>query len=333
MSAFDPLRTLERPSQSRHSCVRGCHLGSYWEWPLPSDADFLVSVLVPAWNAQATLRETLDSAAAQTHRRVEILIIDDGSTDGTAAIATEFCASEPRARLIRQSNQGVAMARNRGIDVAQGEFIAPLDADDLWHPEKLARQLATFCASSPRTGLVYCWYRVIDEAGHVSEPLWAPVMEGDVFDRHLKLNFGTGSAPMIRRRALGNIRYDSALQRAGNQGCEDWLLQLQIAMHSEVGCTRAFLIGYRARPGTMSSDTVRMMRSQVQMYEILLGQVPPDKKRLVERELDRWRLGEANNRLGRSIPRGIVSRLRAVFVPKQKHHEPLGQLFTDVLPN
>jgi glycosyltransferase involved in cell wall biosynthesis len=255
----------------------------------PSRPQPLVSVIVPAWNAQGTLGETLRSAAAQTCRDLEIIIVDDGSTDDTAAIAAEFCASDPRARLIRQENRGVAAARNRAIDDARGDYIAPLDADDLWHPEKIERQLRTFADSPPRVGLVYCWYRMIDEHGEVTAPPWAPMFEGSVFCEHLQCNFGTGSSPLMRRRALGDLRYSSELGDAGNQGCEDWLLQLNIAAKHEIACTRAFLLGYRQSPAAMSSDKERMIRSHIQMYEIVRRDFPGRESRTVERELARWR--------------------------------------------
>ncbi len=254
----------------------------------PSGPHSLVSVVVPAWNAEATLLETLQSAAAQTHRKLEILIVDDGSIDRTAEIAADFCRSEPRARLIRQSNGGVAAARNRGIDEGHGEFIAPLDADDLWHPEKIERQLQTYAEASPNVGFVYCWYRMIDDARQVTEPLWSPVMEGSIFREHLRLNFGTGSSPLIRRSALGNLRYDSSPHRAGNQGCEDWLLQLKLAARWEVACTRAFLLDYRQHPSAMSSDKERMIRSHIQMYEIIRRDLPGRETRIVVREVARW---------------------------------------------
>ena len=245
-------------------------------------------MIVPAWNAARTLDETLQSAAAQTHRNLEILIVDDGSTDATAAIAVDFCASESRARLIGKPNGGVAAARNRGIDEAKGDWIAPLDADDLWHPDKIARQLQTFAQGSPQVGFVYCWYRMIDDRAVVTEEPWSPVFEGEVFGAHLRCSFGTGSSPLIRRSALGTLRYDVALQRAGNQGSEDWLLQLQIAADFEVACTRAFLLGYRTGPANMSSDSARMMRSHMHMLEIVRGQVPRSAP-TVRRELARWR--------------------------------------------
>ena len=101
----------------------------------------LVSVIIPAWNAEATLLETLQSAASQTYPNIEIIIIDDGSTDGTAAIARDFCAGEPRARLVRQDNQGLSAARNRAVAESRGTWIAPLDADDLWHPTTVEKQV------------------------------------------------------------------------------------------------------------------------------------------------------------------------------------------------
>jgi glycosyltransferase involved in cell wall biosynthesis len=253
----------------------------------------LVSVIIPAWNADETLGETLQSAVAQTHRNLEILIVDDGSTDRTEQIAAEFCASDPRVRLIRQDNAGVAAARNRAIDAAKGEYLAPLDADDLWHPEKIERQLQTFAENPPSVGLVYCWYRMIDGKGRVTEPLWAPVIEGSIFREHLKCNFGTGSAPLIRRSALGSLRYSTELGQAGNQGCEDWLLQLHIAAEHDIACTRAFLLDYRQGPDAMSSNAERMIRSHIEMYQIVRRDFPRRETRTIARELARWRVRHA----------------------------------------
>jgi len=101
----------------------------------------LVSCIVPVYNGERYLAETLDSILAQTHQPVEIFVIDDGSTDRTAAVAATF---GPRVQYFRQENAGEAAARNRGLSMAQSEYVAFLDADDLWHPEKLDRQIAQF---------------------------------------------------------------------------------------------------------------------------------------------------------------------------------------------
>jgi glycosyltransferase involved in cell wall biosynthesis len=287
-------------------------------------------VIVPAWNAEHTLAETLCSARAQTHRNLEILIIDDGSGDSTPAIAAEFCAFEPRARLISKDRGGLASARNRGIDEAKGEFIAPLDSDDLWHPEKIERQLRTFAEGPESVGLVYCWYRMIDEAGRVTEKPWAPVVEGSVFAEHLKLSFGTGSSPLISRSALGDLRYSTELGTLTEGGTEDWLLQLHIAADYEVACTRAFLLGYRQRPDSMSADTLRMIRSYIRMYEIVRREFPGRERRIVDRELARWR--RANGR-----PRiwfGLNRRYNPWHPSRSlKDHPSVGQSFFDLSPD
>jgi glycosyltransferase involved in cell wall biosynthesis len=103
----------------------------------------LVSCIVPVFNGERYLAEALQSIAGQTYRPIEILVVDDGSTDRTPEIAAQF---SPGVRCLRQANAGPAAARNRGLDAAAGEFVAFLDADDLWHPEKLARQVEHFGA-------------------------------------------------------------------------------------------------------------------------------------------------------------------------------------------
>lgn len=99
-----------------------------------------MSVVIPCYNGSRYLRDTLSSVVAQTHAPLEIIVVDDGSTDASAAIAESV---GPPIRVIRQKNQGESVARNRGIEESLGEWVAFLDADDLWLPEKLARQLAT----------------------------------------------------------------------------------------------------------------------------------------------------------------------------------------------
>src|SRR5262245_28086013 len=96
-----------------------------------------ISVIIPCYNAAPFLGETLDSIRAQTYSPLEVIVIDDGSTDDSHVIAESF--GHP-VRVIRQANQGESIARNRGIDEAKGEWIALLDADDLWNQNKLQRQ-------------------------------------------------------------------------------------------------------------------------------------------------------------------------------------------------
>jgi glycosyltransferase involved in cell wall biosynthesis len=114
----------------------------------------LISCIVPVYNNAQYVAEALDSIFAQTYRPLEVIVVDDGSTDDTAAVVGRY---SDRVTYIRQANGGPALARNRGLAAARGEFVAFLDADDWWHPEKLARQMARF-AERPETGV---WFTFV----------------------------------------------------------------------------------------------------------------------------------------------------------------------------
>jgi glycosyltransferase involved in cell wall biosynthesis len=104
-------------------------------------ANPLISCIIPVFNGERYLGEALDSILAQTYRPIEIIVIDDGSTDGTAELVARY---GDRIRYVRQHNEGAPTARNAGLSVARGAFIAFLDSDDLWHPDKLERQMSRF---------------------------------------------------------------------------------------------------------------------------------------------------------------------------------------------
>src|ERR1700681_4675250 len=114
----------------------------------------LVSIILPVYNGEAHVDGTIDSALHQTYRNIEVIIVDDGSRDRTPAIVDASATRDSRVRVITQTNCGVANARNRAIEAARGEFIAPLDADDLWDPTKIARQVHRMIQGGEDTGLV-----------------------------------------------------------------------------------------------------------------------------------------------------------------------------------
>ncbi|MDD4085555.1 MAG: glycosyltransferase [Acidaminococcaceae bacterium] len=110
----------------------------------------LISVIIPTFNYGAFLGACLDSVRAQTYKNIEIIVVDDGSTDATAEIAAAY----PEARYVYQENSGVSAARNRGFDLSTGDFIAFIDADDYWAADKLAKQMA-FMGQNPEYGIVF----------------------------------------------------------------------------------------------------------------------------------------------------------------------------------
>lgn len=223
----------------------------------------LVSVVIPAYNATATIGATLESVRRQTWPDIEIIVIDDGSSDDTAAQVSRHAAADSRIRLVVQANGGVAAARNRGIADARGSLVAPLDADDLWHPNKLERQVAALRSAGPRAALVYCWSVVIDADGRIIAAGDRHDYCGDVFSRMCRGNLvGNGSAPLMRRQAvLAYGGYDSGLRAAGAEGCEDLKLYLALAERHDFAVVNDFLVGYRWTPQNMSSDGRRMLRS------------------------------------------------------------------------
>lgn len=124
----------------------------------------LVSVVIPAYNAERFIRETITSVISQTYGNWELWVIDDGSTDSTCEIVEEFAKRDERIRLVKnETNVGVANTRNRGFDLCRGSYVALLDSDDVWFPDKLARQLAL--ARETGADIIYCSYKMIDETG------------------------------------------------------------------------------------------------------------------------------------------------------------------------
>lgn len=135
-----------------------------------------VSIVMPSYNAAAHIARSIASAQAQTHEDWELLVVDDGSTDGSGDIVTNFVASDPRIRAFRQPNAGAGAARNLGIAEARASFLAFLDADDTWHPEFLEAMIATLEAE-PNASIAYCGWQNIGLGGGRDEPFVPPDYE------------------------------------------------------------------------------------------------------------------------------------------------------------
>jgi glycosyltransferase involved in cell wall biosynthesis len=245
----------------------------------------LVSVVVPVHDGERFIGATLDSALGQTYRSLEVVVVDDGSSDRTRAIVEARAAADPRVRLVTQANRGVAAARNRGIAEARGELIAPLDADDLWDPAKIERQVRRMIEAGDDTGLVYCWWVWIDDAGAILDrsPHWR--IEGHSADALLQVNYtGSASVPLFRRRCLEEAGgYDVTLRARAGDSCEDWDVALKIAERSRVAVVPSLLVGYRRRRDSMSTQTDRMWRAHTLVMNGVRQRRPELKAALVRR--------------------------------------------------
>jgi glycosyltransferase involved in cell wall biosynthesis len=242
----------------------------------------LVSVVIPAYNASATIDETLRSVRSQSHEQLEIIVVDDGSSDNTVLVAQQHAAQDYRIRIIRQDNAGVAAARNRGWQSARADFIAFIDADDLWEPTNVERQLRALMLGGEKTGLAYSWFTVIDAESRALVRASPCFHTGDVLDELLAGNFiGNGSSVMVRREALLAAKgFDSRLRAAGAQGCEDLLFYCRVAEIHDFAVVPEYLIGYRYLRENMSSNMPRMLRSWTLVADEMAARHPDRTHRL-----------------------------------------------------
>lgn len=160
----------------------------------------MVSVVTPTYNRADFLAEAIDSVLAQTYTRFEMIIVDDGSTDGTRELVERY-SDDPRIRYFYQENQGQSVARNWGIAEAKGEFVCFLDSDNAWFPHKLERSLDVFRAN-PSVDIVYGDNVLIDEHGRESGRDSMVRHSGRITSELLKDNFVTMNTTMTRRRCL-----------------------------------------------------------------------------------------------------------------------------------
>lgn len=237
-----------------------------------------VSVVIPTYNHGRFVVEAVESVCAQTLQPAEIIVVDDGSTDDTAARLDAF---GPAVTLIRQANQGVAAARNRGAARASGELLAFLDADDSWMPAKLARQVPKFLDDSA-LGLVHCGVEEVDEHGRVQRTR-LDGRDGAVADDMLIFGngviLGGGSGAVISRIALDEAGgWDEALSTSA-----DWDLHHRIARRRRIGFVREALVRYRIHAGNMHRNVSRTEQDMLRAYSKAFADREPSRRGLERR--------------------------------------------------
>ena len=227
----------------------------------------LVSVIIPTYNRAAYLQKALQSVKEQTYQPLEIIVIDDGSTDDTR-IMLEGC--EVQLRYIYQENKGISGARNTGIRNANGEYVAFLDSDDYWVPEKTAQQVALF-KQHPEYGLVASRCASIRLDGSYRERN-RPGRSGWILEDLFKANFIRTSAAMVKKECFENIGlFDEELKE-----CEEYDLWLRIAAQYPMGFIDKSLAVYVDNPEGMSTDSLtgRLYRLKVLEKQYLQNKIP-----------------------------------------------------------
>jgi glycosyltransferase involved in cell wall biosynthesis len=229
----------------------------------------LVSVIIPAYNAMAYLPDTIQSLLNQGFTDYEALVINDGSTDTIEQWFSNL--KDPRVRLVSQANQGLAGARNTGIEYSVGQYLAFLDADDLWSPTKLLEQVRIL-NDYPAIGLVYTWVEYIDEKGKSTGRLIQNEIEGDVWQGLTKLNLvECGSVAMVRRECFDRC---GVFDRELGSFVEDWDMWLRIASCFPFKVIKEPLVYYRQRASSASRDWHSMAKSYRAVIEKAFATAP-----------------------------------------------------------
>lgn len=233
-----------------------------------------VTVVIPAFNAERYIGEALGSIQEQTLRDVEVLLVDDGSTDGTLREAERFAGSLDLT-IVRQANAGPAAARNVGIRRARGRYCAFLDADDIMLPELLAVQTALL-KTDPDLGLVLTDVMTFDERGIIHRRRWnfSEPCVGTALERLLLENFVTTSAVMAPTERL----LEAGLFSEERRVAEDYELWLRMAARWKVGFIDRPLVRYRYRCGSLSYDKLASARSALEVIEVFWGEHPDYRK-------------------------------------------------------
>lgn len=218
----------------------------------------LVSVIVPVYNRVEYVAETIESILAQTYESLELVLINDGSTDDSLAILKAYQQRFPdKIVVIDQTNQGQIAARNNGIKQASGHFIAFLDSDDLWYPEKLALQIPLF--QNANIGLVYCAIENIDANGAViSTEMCDEKITDTIYEHLLVQNRMTGGSVVVTKTALDDVGlFDPAFKAA-----ENWDLWLRVTQKYKAALVNKVLVKYRMHAGNMSKNSLLMLEAK-----------------------------------------------------------------------
>lgn len=250
-----------------------------------------VSVIIPVYKVEKYIAATVKSVLAQTYKDFELLIIDDGSPDKSIEICQQF--TDLRIKIIRQENKGVAAARNNGIRHASGEYLAFLDADDIWVPEKLAKHVEHL-DSNPEVGVSFCRSAFIDESG---QPLGiyqiTKLKDITPLDLICRTPIGNGSVPVIRKQVLEDIKFQDNLygkiedfyfdddrQLHPSEDVECWL-RIALKTNWKIEGVADSLTLYRVNSQGFSAQIQKKLKSWETMLEKVSLYAPPE-------EMKKW---------------------------------------------
>lgn len=224
---------------------------------MTSTKNELISIVIPVYNGERDLEETLKSVFAQTYRNTELIVVDDGSTDGTLQILDRYAG---QLRLIRQQNKGAAAARNLGVKEAKGSWIAFLDADDLWESSKLEQQM-TACGSCAWSYTDFIFFGGVNDGQRDS--VFTPKHQGWILEKIICGNFIGTSTVLVRRQALLDVGgFDESLR-----SIQDWDLWVRLSSKYESCYLGEPLVRYRVHAKSVSRGTRKTFPNHMKVID------------------------------------------------------------------
>lgn len=232
-------------------------------------AEPLVSIIIPNYNHGAYLGDAIRSVLAQRYSNIEIIVVDDGSTDDSQAVAHSF---GDQIIYIWQQNSGLCAARNTGLAAAKGVYIGLLDADDMLEPDYCQRLVAALLAFPDAEGII-CGYRFVDEDNNSLPQIESRSLIGqELYELLLKGNFLVPESILLHHRCYKNAgSFDTNLT-----ACEDWDMWLRVSQSHRIISTERVLTRHRILPDSMSSDPARMLNNRLAVLNKHVGPEPLD---------------------------------------------------------
>lgn len=219
----------------------------------------LISVIIPVFNGSQFISQTIDSVFKQTYTNIEIIIVDDGSTDNSVSLVKSLSKD---IKIVEQNNKGAAAARNSGVDESKGEFIAFLDSDDIWHPQKLEIQIDAL------RGCEWCYTDTLFLGGindGISDSFFTKKYEGFILDKIVTGNF-IGTSTVLLSRNLFNLAggFNSSLR-----SIEDWEFWCRVSSFSEIRYIPQSLVKYRVHPSSVSRSARGNIENHMKVIDLI----------------------------------------------------------------
>lgn len=229
----------------------------------------LVSVVIPCYNYGHFLERCIQSVTRQTWRKMEIIVVDDGSIDNTAVVAKSAITHDSRVLYFRQDNVGYPSAHNRGLEEARGDYILVLDADDTLASDSCIERLVAAIKESPDVVAVYGLTQLIDEKDTVLKTLPSPRISGSITPQLVYRDFIPLGSALVSSRVSKAAKFDARIPFM-----QDFLYKIRISTHGYCKCVDTTVLSYRMHTGSVSRNRIRLRKDTLRTLEIAAAELP-----------------------------------------------------------